>query len=30
MLAYPFENTKWQDANPLNSGKMLKFNQTRA
>ena len=30
MLAYPFENTKWQDANPLNSGKMLKFNQARA
>ena len=30
MLAYPFETTKWQDANPLHSGKMLKFNQTRA
>lgn len=30
MLAYPFENTKWQAANPLNSAKMLKLNQTRA
>ena len=30
MLAYPFENTKWQDANPLNSAKILKLNQTRA
>ena len=30
LLAYPFENTKWQDANPLNSGKVLKLNQTRA
>ena len=30
MLAYPFENTKWQDANPLNSAKVLKLNQTRA
>ena len=30
LLAYPFETTKWQDANPLNSGKMLKFNQARA
>ena len=30
LLAYPFENTKWQNANPLNSGKMLKLNQTRA
>ena len=30
MLAYPFETTKWQDANPLNSGKVLKFNQGRA
>lgn len=30
ILAYPFENTKWQDANPLNSAKVLKLNQTRA
>lgn len=30
ILAYPFETTKWQDANPLNSGKVLKFNQGRA
>ena len=31
MLAYPFENTKWQDANPKNnSGKLLKLNQARA
>ena len=30
IMAYPFENTKWQDANPLNSAKVLKLNQTRA
>ena len=31
MLAFPFENTKWQDANPKNnSGKILKLNQARA
>ena len=29
LLAYPFENTKWKDANPLNSAKMLKLNQRR-
>ena len=29
LLAYPFESAKWEDVNPKNSGKVLKFNQRR-
>ena len=29
LLAYPFENTKWSDANPNTNGEVLKLNQTK-